>query len=131
MFFFGIFGIQSKQKEIRQIQNIICKACGAISAYTLIKTCNCFEFFFIPLFKWGETYYLQDKRCGAVFEISKELGHRLERGDDISFNDWDLKETNTAYDYGYSNSGYIICKNCGRKFDSSYAYCPYCGEKLR
>lgn len=131
MFFIGIFGIQNKQKELRQIQNIICKACGTMSSYTLIKAYSCFEFFFIPLFRWGETYYLKDRHCGAVFEISKELGKRLESGEDVSINDWDLRQINSDYNYGYGNSGYVICRKCGREVDSSYEYCPYCGEKLR
>jgi RNA polymerase subunit RPABC4/transcription elongation factor Spt4 len=33
VFFFGIFGLQSKEKELRDINNITCKKCGRISVY--------------------------------------------------------------------------------------------------
>lgn len=130
MFFFGIFGIESKKKELRLIQNIICKACGSMSTYTLIKVYNYFHLFFIPIFKWGETYYIEARCCGAVFEVSKEKGKQLESGRDIPLTDYDLRQVSSG-NRNNRYSDYRVCPSCGRNVDSSYVYCPYCGNKIR
>lgn len=127
MFFIGIFGINSKNKEIREIQNIICKACGTLSSYKLVKTYDCFEFFFIPLFRWNTRYYLVSRCCGSIFEIPIDLGHRLEDGENISINDLDLKEVKI----NNQHSGNNICPNCGRLINGDFTYCPYCGSKIK
>jgi hypothetical protein len=130
MFFFGIFGIESKEKELRFIQNVICKACSSMSTYRLIKVYNYFHFFFIPIFKWGEVYYVEARCCRAVFEIDKEVGRKLETGGDIPLTDADLRQAYTgSHSHGYANER--VCHTCGRNVDSSYSYCPYCGNKMK
>ncbi|APC80546.1 hypothetical protein NPD2_1870 [Clostridium botulinum] len=37
MFFFGIFGINTKQEEVEDFENLVCKKCGILSRYTVIK----------------------------------------------------------------------------------------------
>lgn len=129
MFFFGIFGVESKEKEIRYIQNVICKACGSMTTYRLIKVYNFFHFFFIPLFRWGETYYIEARCCGAIFEVSKEKGKELESGKDVPLTDEDLRYVNSN---NYANvNGETICQGCRRSVNNSYSYCPYCGRKMR
>ena len=130
MFFFGIFGIESKEKELRFIQNVICKACSSMSTYRLIKVYNYFHFFFIPIFKWGETYYVETRCCGAVFEVNIEKGRQLENGRDVPFTDDDLRQVNAGNrENRYSSEK--LCHTCGRNVDSSYSYCPYCGNKMK
>lgn len=124
LFFIGIFGMETKEKEIRDIQNVICKACGQMTSYRLVKTYNYFHIFFIPLFKWGKKYYLISRCCNSMFEIPVELGEALEGGRDVPVRDEDL----TPIHHGYS---LIICPSCRRHVDPEYSYCPYCGTRIR
>lgn len=129
MFFFGVFGIENREKEIGDIKNVICKSCGSLTSYNLIKVYYVFHIFFIPVIKWGERYYLKSRCCNAVFEITKELGKKLERDSSVPFDNSDMSE---MYSEGSSmKCGTITCRNCGRQVDSSYEYCPYCGTKMR
>lgn len=124
MFFIG--GIEERKKSIKFIQNIVCKACGSMSSYELIKVYTVFHFFFIPIFKWNKRYYLISRCCNSVFQISLEIGEGLEKGQEINIQDSDLKEVYNEY-----NSREIICSNCKNSVDSSFQYCPHCGEKLK
>lgn len=126
MFFIGIFGIDTKQEEIRDVQNVICKACGLLTSYKLIKTYNLFHFFFIPFIKWNKRYYVISRCCNQVFELSVQKGQELEKGNDVFINDEDLKPLYNEYNYGYN-----ICPNCKREVDLSFSYCPFCGVKLK
>ncbi|MCR1934300.1 zinc ribbon domain-containing protein [Clostridium tepidum] len=125
MFFFGIFGINTRQKEIEEFQNLICKKCGNLSRYTVIKTYNIFHFFFIPLIKWGEKYYLKSRCCNTIYVISKEDLDRIREGEDI--NNIYLKE---IYMGNSNTNDIIICNECGKEVDSSFNFCPHCGQKL-
>lgn len=127
MFFIGIFGIESRSKEIREIQNIICKNCKAMSVYKLVKNYSYFQFFFIPIFKWNIRYYLISRCCSTVFEIPKEIGEALEEGKNIQINDLDLKEVQSGNTYNEKK----VCPHCGRQIDEEFPYCPYCGKKIR
>lgn len=124
MFFVGVFGIENKEKEIRDIQNIHCRACGSLSSYKLVKTFNFFHFFFIPVFRWKEEYYLVSRCCQSVFSITKELGRALEEGNTVDIRHEDITPLNNSY---VNN----MCPSCHRRLDNSFEYCPYCGTKLR
>lgn len=127
MFFIGIFGVENREKEIRDIQNVICKVCGSMTNYKLIKTYNVFHFFFIPLFKWGIKYYLVSRCCQSVFEIPLELGKDLEGGGNTPINNMDLSSIYVGKDDYY---GGPRCPRCHKSLDNDFEYCPYCGEKL-
>jgi hypothetical protein len=128
LFFFGIFGVDTKEYEIRDIQNVICKSCGSMTSYRLIKTYSRFHFFFIPLFKWSEKYYLISRCCNSVFEIPVELGKEFEGGSNVSINDNDLSPVYNDYIYGY---GGVTCPSCHAVLEHNFSYCPYCGTKLK
>lgn len=129
MFFIGIFGIQNKQKEIKFLNNIQCRNCNKDSGGNLIKTYNFFHFFFIPLFKWNEKYYIICSGCGFVYEIPKDKGKGIERGEDIEITYWDLKPDEYGI-YGYHPANQR-CGNCGKELKPGYEYCPYCGTKIK
>jgi hypothetical protein len=125
MFFFGIFGIDTKSKEIKDINNVTCKQCGRLGVYRLIKKYNFFHFFFIPLFKWGEEYFLVSRCCRSVFKISREDGRRLEDGIEVNMDIIEMQ-----YLYGEEKHQSDRCPYCGRDVDRPFEYCPYCGAKL-
>lgn len=123
MFFIGIFGIENKSLFIKDIQNKICKSCGAMTSYKLVKSYNFFHFFFIPLFKWNIEYYVISRCCSNVFIIPREIGLRIEKGEEVQLTDDDLKPIGGAA----SNT----CPGCGQYVAPEFTYCPYCGSKVR
>lgn len=125
MFFFGIFGIDTKSKEIKDINNVTCKQCGRYGVYRLVKQYYYFHLFFIPLFKWAEKYFLVSRCCRSVFKIDSEKGKRLEQEIDI-----DVREEDIQYLYGEEKHSLDICPNCHREIDRSFEFCPYCGNKI-
>ena len=127
MFFIGIFGVQSKEKEITDSAKIQCRECDKRLGGKLIKTYNFFHFFFIPLFRWGERYYLICNGCNSTYEIPKDKGKRIENGEDIEISYWDLR----SIEKGIAHSVIHRCNYCGKEIREDYEYCPYCGSKVR
>lgn len=125
MFFIGIFGIENKDKEIKDIKNVLCNNCGSFTSYKLIKSYTFFHIFFIPLFKWNKKYFLISRCCNNVWEIPYDIGEKLEGEDSIPMNFDDYKNI-TKVDDNYK----LICPICRNKMQSNYIYCPFCGSKL-
>ncbi|GAA0070493.1 zinc ribbon domain-containing protein [Clostridium sardiniense] len=131
MFFIGIFGIESGQKEIKTLNNIPCKVCNVNTTGQLIKTFSLFQFFFIPIFKWNEMYYIKCNRCSTIYEIPKDKGKKIENGEDVDITYWDLNEIDNGHSDNYYYSPKNICPSCGRTLEKDYKYCPYCGTKIK
>ncbi|MCY6959836.1 zinc ribbon domain-containing protein [Clostridium brassicae] len=130
MFFIGIFGVDNKQKEIKVLNNVHCRNCDKGLGGKLIKTFNFFHFFFIPLFRWNEKYYVLCSSCNSIYEINKEKGKRIERGEDVEVTYWDLKPIETES----NKEDYLVetrCKHCGEVVEPKFEYCPYCGTKIK
>lgn len=125
MFFIGIFGIDERKKEIKVIRNLVCKACGNITAYKLIKVNKVFHFFFIPIFTWNKRYYLMSECCNSIFSISDKLAKALENNEHVDIKDEDLEQINS-----YTNTNERICSNCSNVVQSNFKYCPHCGERM-
>jgi hypothetical protein len=119
MFFFGIFGIQNKVKELKEFSNVIC-VCGRYSRMQLLVEYSFFHFFFIPIFKWGRRYFVEARCCGRIFEVPGDYIDELLKSDTVDINR--LKEV---------ESPVRVYPNCGGKFDSHYRYCPYCGREVQ
>ncbi len=128
MFFIGIFGIDNKIKEIKNLTSFSCKNCNISNVARLIKSNTFFHFFFIPLFKWNEEYYVICNGCNSSFSISKDKGKEIERGGDVEITYWDLKEVNNNYGSYYAVKR---CSRCNREVENNFEYCPYCGEKIK
>lgn len=124
MFFIGIFGIDYKEKEIKIIENFYCKACTEGKTGKLIKRFSYFHFFFIPILKWNEHYYIVCQECQKIYEISKEKGKACEKDNEIQISYWDLMESKSPL-------APRICSNCGREVDDEYKFCPYCGNNIK
>lgn len=128
MFFIGIFGVDNKEKEIKILNNIVCKNCNISNGGKLIKTFTYFHFSFIPIFKWNEKYYVICSGCNSIFSISNEKGKAIEKGENIEITYWDLNEVNDNYSNYYAIQR---CPKCNREVDRTFEYCPYCGEKIK
>lgn len=121
MFFFGIFGTGNGKKEIRLFNNVVCPICGRYTRFHLIFTYCYFHFFFIPLFKFGKKYILLPD-CGcSYYEADKEYFEELKSSDGIDFSRLNVRET---------RGGERVCPRCGKISPQSFAFCPYCGERL-
>lgn len=123
MFFVGIFGIESKEKKIKELPNILCKSCNKVEIGQLIKTYSYFHFFFVPIFKWNESYYVVCNSCSTTYDISKEKGKKIERGEEKNITYWDLREINRG-------GNIRVCKSCNHQVEDRFLYCPYCGNRL-
>jgi DNA-directed RNA polymerase subunit RPC12/RpoP len=128
MFFIGIFGIENKEKEIKVLDNISCKKCNSVVKGKIIKSFDYFHFFFIPTFKWNEKYYVICNQCSTLYSISKDKGKAIEHGESIDLTYWDLQQVNENFTGDYYQED--ICKNCGKRLENSFRYCPHCGTKI-
>lgn len=129
MFLIGVFGIENKDKQIKILDNLNCKKCSCNVSARLIKNFDFFHFFFIPIFKWNERYYVVCEQCNTLYSIKKEKGKAIEQGENINITYWDLEEVNKEY-YNEKYFKGKICENCGNKLEGEFKYCPYCGSKI-
>ncbi len=118
MFFFGIFGIQQKDRIIKEFDNIICPECGRYTRAKLREVYTYFHFFFIPLFKWNRQYFLQLRCCGSSYMVDSDYVGELKQRGDVDFDR--LRKMQTPKN---------ICQNCGNLLNPNFTYCPYCGQK--
>lgn len=118
-FFIGIFGIQDRERTIREFENVICP-CGSLSRAELIEQYTYFHFFFLPLFKWNRRYYIQFRCCNRLFKVPKDYVSELKDSSDIDIGR--LEEIDL-----YSRH---TCPSCGAYVDPSFSYCPYCGKDI-
>ncbi len=122
---FFIFGIEEKEKELREFANIVCADCGSYSRAVLILHYTYFHIFFIPTFRWNKQYFVRVYGSGAVYEADAEYGRQLEQGAELIFSR--LRKVRSGF--GGAGEFYSVCKNCGEAFDPSFEYCPHCGVK--
>jgi len=121
---FFIMGINSDEKKLDFSQMVICSRCGKYGRYEVFMHYMVLSLFFIPLFKWNKRYFVRSKCCNAVYELPKELGQRIARGEKIEISDGDLI---------WARGGYKVSRRCGRcgfATDEEFEFCPKCGEKL-
>ena len=126
MFFIGIFGIEGKEKHIKDFSNVVCPDCGRLTSASLYEQHTYFHFFFIPTFKWNRHYYVKLRCCGTVYEADAEYGKALKSADTIDF----ARMKKVRSGFGSFENTTVTCANCGKTSDKSYAFCPYCGTKL-
>lgn len=119
---FFIFGISTKEKKLDFTQTIVCSNCGSYGRYETLMTYSYFSLFFIPILKWNKKYYITITCCGSVYELNKDIGRAIERGENININESDLEPLNINKSK--------ICLNCGFPIDDVFEYCPKCGERL-
>lgn len=119
MFFIGIFGIQDKEKVIREFDGVICPECGRFSRAELIEYYTYFHFFFIPLFSWNRRYFVRFRCCNSMYAIDGDYVKEIQNGEGL--------DTNRLVRIGRQEN---ICPNCGSYVNPAFNYCPNCGQKL-
>lgn len=88
MFFF--FGIMNDQKDLHYHQPMTCAQCGRMGQYQVFMTYMVLSIFFIPIFKWGRTYYVRTSCCDSLYQLRPELGRAIERGEQVTIHETDL-----------------------------------------
>ena len=103
---FLIAGVQPKTKRIDDVPQR-CPSCGSVQAYTT-RVDHYLSLFFIPLIrvKQGESFLLCE-RCQGPVGDEFQAPPKADR----------LSGAET------------VCMACRRTFDSSFNYCPYCGQR--
>ena len=124
MFFIGIFGIEQKEKEIKKFGSVVCPDCGRLTNAVLFVSYTYFHTFFIPTFRWNKKYFLKLRCCGSVYEAPEEYARLLKDADTI-----DMSRLRKVHSGFGGNDMFTVCPACGRTFDKSFSYCPYCGAK--
>ena len=104
---FLIAGIQPKTKRVSETPQK-CPSCGLTRAYTT-RIDHYLSLFFIPLIrvKQGESFLLCEY-CSR--QMSNDQAYPPKEGASL-----------TA----------TFCKACGKSFDGTYNYCPYCGQRQK
>jgi DNA-directed RNA polymerase subunit RPC12/RpoP len=123
MFFIGILGVNQKQKPLDIYNNAVCPSCGALTRFEVFKTYSYFHIFFIPIFRWNVKYFVKPACCGSIYELDPNIGKQYENENHINIKNEHLHPVNQYLPYK-------TCPNCSAKFESSYSFCPHCGEKL-
>ena len=124
MFFF-IFGIEDRQKDIRDFPNVICPDCGRYSSATFFEHHTYLHIFFIPTFRWNRRYFLKLRCCGTVYETDAAYAKELKTADTIDFSRFTKISDGDSRFYDM----FATCAHCGKSYDGSFSYCPYCGAK--
>ncbi len=129
---FFLMEVSSGQKELDFSQTAICAKCGRYGRYQVYMTFLALYLFFIPCFRWNRHYYVKMSCCDTVYEIDKELGKRIAKGEDVVLTDADLTLVQGGWNFG-ENSGYgrmKRCSICGYTTEEDFDFCPKCGNKL-
>lgn len=128
MFFIGIFGIEEKEKTLKTFTQTVCPVCGQYTQAILFERYTYFHIFFIPTFRWNKHFFIKLRCCGAVYEADAETAQQLKTSDDIDFTRLKLVSSGFGGFTGFESRD-IICQNCSRSYDGSFAFCPHCGTK--
>lgn len=118
-----IFGIDEKKDELDFSQMMICPACGQYGRMKAFVSYQALSIFFIPVFSWGRTYYLEASCCGAIFELDQDQERAMERGD-LHLSEEELKTV-------FPGSGRERKCSCGFELKEDFEYCPGCGRRLK
>lgn len=122
---FFIFGISNDERKLDFIQTMVCPRCGQFGRLEVYMAYMYFSLFFIPVFHWGRRYYVKSSCCNTKYEIDRELGKRIRRGENVILKEADLHIINEA---GFASQS--SCPSCGYPLSRDFDYCPKCGRKL-
>ena len=75
---FLLFGTHPSQSIVNTV-TFDCNYCGQHATQNVVKVANKFTIFFIPLFTFGKSFYVQCSNCGGVTDLTEaQANHSLE-----------------------------------------------------
>ena len=119
-------GITQQSKDLDFSQLVTCDICGSYGRYCVFVTYSLLSLFLIPIFKWNRHYYVQMSCCKSIYELSEEVGRRIENGEEVKITEADL----ILLKNGYATHGHRRCLNCGYETDEDFVFCPKCGNRF-
>jgi hypothetical protein len=125
-YMFFIAGVSSKQNKLDFNQTTICHSCGKYGRYEVIMEYMFLSLFFIPVIKWNKKFYVKSICCESIYTISKELGNRIAKGENVGLKEQDLQLIQSKTTYFIKR-----CPNCGFETFEDYQYCPKCSAGLK
>ena len=120
---FLLAGISEKIKAIGDVPNTICPLCERLSRLTVYKKYSYFHLFFVPLFRWNTTYFVQTMCCSGRFTVDKDAAKAYENGDEGPL-------AQSLRDMPVSAASKAGCPHCGGEVQQAFSYCPYCGGRI-
>ncbi len=126
---FLIMGISNGEKKLDFSQTIICETCGQYGHLEVFMTFTYFSLFFIPILKWKKRFYVKSLCCNRIYSIPEELGKQILHGQQVTLRLEDLHAEGYASSF-HNHCQAVQCSNCGYEADTSFVYCPKCGNKL-
>ena len=122
MFFF--LAVTSGTRELGRRRCRYLPCCGTYGAEVSV-TCVYQQFilFFIPVFRFGKRYFATCAGCGAVFEMNREEGRRVERNPSAEIDPSAMTRVAAGSDPRF-------CPRCGAPISPGDRFCPNCGGKL-
>ena len=126
---FFMMGITDGRKNLDYNQTEICGVCGRYGRFQVFMTYTVLSLFFIPCFKWNRHYYVQTSCCNTLYELDREIGRRIERGEDVRILPEHLQKVGNGR-AGYRYGAYKRCPNCGYETTEDFVFCPKCGTRL-
>ena len=127
---FLVFGIDDKEKILEYNNLDTCASCGRYSKYKVYKISSAFSLFFIPMFKWNKRFFMESSCCNSIFELKKEVGLKIEKGEKITIKKEDLRFLGYKNNPNYYSPQGKKCFNCGYIASQEFQYCPKCGKRL-
>lgn len=121
---FFIMGINQGTKRLNFDQLVVCGNCGRYGHLEVYLAYSCLSLFFIPVFKWGRSYFVRTSCCNKTVPIDYELGRKIEAGQVT------VLPENTIPDTFQQKNGMKRCRHCGFETMEDFQFCPKCGEKL-
>ena len=117
---FIFIDITTLSKVIKR-QVDFCITCQCNRELSIFKTYQCLRIFFIPLWHWGEKYYVLDEICKTTYQIKEE---------DAILVQYDKKDISTCtLEEVYEMSA--KCSLCHKALEHDFVFCPYCGGKRK
>ncbi len=120
---FFIMGINQGRKKLDFDQLIVCGNCGRYGHLEVYLVYSCLSLFFIPIFKWGRSYYVRTSCCDKMVPIAAGLGRQIAQGQLLAL-------------LGRYHSGYFLdrkrqerCSSCGFETEEDFSSAPICGKE--
>lgn len=127
---FLVFGIDDQEKILEYNNLDSCVSCGRYNKYKVYKVSSAFSLFFIPMIKWNKRYFVESSCCNSIFELKKEVGLKIEKGENITIKKENLRFLGYKNNPNYYSQQGKKCFNCGYIASQEFQYCPKCGNRL-
>ena len=122
---FFVLGVNDKRYDLDFDQVVTCDICGRFGHYKVFVVYSVLYVFFIPVFKWNRTYYVEMSCCNSLYELDPEAGAMIERGEYQKITPAELTLIQTG-----DKVHHRVCQYCGYETDEDFEFCPKCGNRF-